>query len=363
MLPRDVISTGSLILRPPVDGDAEAIAKSCDDPVTAHFFPLFPSPYEVKDARDHLARVAATWEAGGADYAITENGQYAGSVAIRPPDPWGTAAIGYVVAPWARGRNVATTAARALTDWAFDHGVRRVELEAALENVASLRVAYKAGFLEEGRRRDAKRLRDGRYTDMVTFARLAGDAVPPAEPYLPFFEGGQLSDGVVRLTPLEVADAADYHRMMIDPTVAAYSMSPAGTLEDDERRCRHTGYWWVSGQRVELAIRDAASGAFAGHVQLTQVVPALGQAMIGYSLLPEFRKKGYMTRAVTLLVDWAFANTALHRIVAGTETGNAASHAVLERTGFSREGVHRELFAKPDGRRVDDVAWSRLRPS
>ncbi|WP_188194034.1 GNAT family N-acetyltransferase [Nonomuraea sp. SYSU D8015] len=361
MLPRDVISTGSLILRPPADGDAEAIVRTCNDPVTAWFLAALPSPYRMADARAFLAKAEDKWEAGGAEFVITENGQYVGSIGLRQPDRWGAAEIGYMVAPWARGKNVAATAARAVADWAFDHGLRRIELQAAVDNVASLRVAGKAGFREEGRRRDAKRLRDGRPVDMVLFGRLPGDTVTGNEPYLPFFEAGHLSDGVVRLTPLAVGDAPDYHRMMADPIVAAYSVSPPGTLEDDERRCRYTGYWWVSGQRIELAVRDAASGAFAGHLQLTQVVPALGQAMVGYSLVREFRGRGFMTRAVNLLVDWAFANTALHRIVAGTEAGNAASQRVLERAGFTREGVHRQLFPKADGEWVDDVAWARLR--
>ncbi|MBF8192395.1 GNAT family N-acetyltransferase [Nonomuraea sp. K274] len=363
MLPRDVISTGHLILRPPVAGDAEAIVRICGDPVTTRFMPLLPAPYALEDAHRQLRDAAARWEEGGAAFAITENGQYIGSVGVRPPDHWGVTEIGYLVAPWARGKNVATTVARAVTDWAFDQGVRRVELQAEVENLASLRVAYKAGFLEEGRRRGAKRLRDGRFADFVMFGRLSGDPVVVAETYLPFFEGGELSDGVVRLTPLTVEDAGDYHRMLADPSVAAYSVTPPGPLEDDERRCRNTGYWWLSGQRIELAVRDAASGAFAGHLQLTQVVQALGQAMVGYSLLPEFRGRGFMTRAVGLLVDWAFANTALHRIVAGTDAGNAASQAVLERTGFRREGVHRELFMKEDGRWADDVEWARIRPS
>ncbi|MGV9379776.1 GNAT family N-acetyltransferase [Nonomuraea sp. NPDC003707] len=362
MLPRDVISTGPLILRPPAEEDVEAIVKVCNDPVTARFLPALPSPYRLQDAHGFLETAAAKWADGGAEFVITQDGGYVGAIGIVRPDQWGVASIGYVVAPWARGRNVAATAARAVTDWLFDHGVRRVELQAAVENVASLRVAVKAGFLEEGRRRDAKRLRDGRYVDMVTFARLAEDAVT-AEPYLPFFADGELCDSVVRLVPLAVEDAGDFHRMLADPTVAAYHFGPMGTLEEHERRCRYTGYWWVSGQRIELAVRDAASGAFAGHIQLAHVVPSLGQAMVGYSLVPGFRGKGFMTRAVRLLVDWAFANTALHRIVAGTDPGNAASHAVLERAGFSREGVHRGLFVKADGTRADDLAWSVLRPT
>ncbi|WP_327580981.1 GNAT family N-acetyltransferase [Nonomuraea sp. NBC_00507] len=363
MLPRDVISSGPLILRPPVEGDAQGIVETCDDPVTAWFLPLLPSPYRIEDTRDYFAHAAAKWEGGGAEFAIIENGRYSGSVGVRPPDPWNVAEIGYMVAPWARGKGVASRAVRAVTDWLFDHGIRRVELQAAVENVASLRVAYKCGFREEGRKREARSMRDGRYADLVAFARLRGDVVEAAEPYLPFFEDGWLSDGVVRLEPLAVEDAADFHRMVTEPSVAAYFVGPPSTMEDDERRCRYTGYWWTSGQRIEVAIRDAGSGAFAGHVQLTQVAPVLGQAMIGYSLVPEFRGKGFMTRAVDLLVEWAFANTALHRIVAGTEAGNTASHRVLERAGFRREGVHRELFPKPGGGRADDVAWARLRPS
>ncbi|MEV0999057.1 GNAT family N-acetyltransferase [Nonomuraea sp. NPDC050202] len=363
MLPRDVISSGALILRPPAEGDAEAIVKMCDDPVTARFMPSLPQPYELGDALGCVRRGAGAWEDGGAQYAITEGGRFAGLVWLAPPDRWGVSGAGFVVAPWARGRGVAATAARAVTDWALDHGVRRVELQAEVENVASLRAAYRAGFREEGLRREARRLRDGRFADYVVFARLQGEAAPAVEPYLPFLEGGALDDGVVRLAPMAPGDAAEYHRMMAEPSVAAYSVTPPASMADIDRRCRYTGYWWLSGQRAEMAIRDARSGAFAGHIQLMQVVPVLGQAMIGYSLLPGFRGRGFMTRAVGLVVDWAFAHTALHRIVAGTDADNTASHAVLERSGFRREGVHRELLPRPDGTRADDVQWARLRPA
>ncbi|MFD1543018.1 GNAT family N-acetyltransferase [Nonomuraea guangzhouensis] len=350
------------MLRRPADSDAEAIVRACDDPVTARFLYVLPSPYTLQDARDYLRAAEAKWAEGGAEFTITENGHYVGAIGVRPPDAWGVAEIGYLAAPWARGKGVVTTATRAVTDWLFDHGVERVELSAAVENIASLRVAFKAGFQEEGRRRDAKVMRDGRRTDIITLARIRRDPGVAAEPYLPFFDGGELSDGVVRLAPMEVADAPDFHRMMLEPSVAAYAFGPPTTLPDSERRCRYTGYWWVSGQRIELSIKDAVSGEFAGHVQLAQVQPMIGQGMIGYSLMPEFRGRGFMTRAVRLLVDWAFANTPLHRIVAGTDLGNQPSQQVLERAGFVRELTHRELFPKEDGTRSDELEWLRLRP-
>jgi RimJ/RimL family protein N-acetyltransferase len=363
MFPREVISTGSLVLRPPSGSDAEAIVRACDDPVTARFLYALPSPYTLQDASAYLRAAEAKWADGGAEFTITENGHYVGAIGVQPPDPWGVATIGYLAAPWARGKGVVSRATRAVTEWLFDHGVERVELHAAVENIASLRVAFKAGFQEEGRRRDAKVARDGRRTDIITLARIRRDSGVAAEPYLPFFDGGELSDGVVRLTPMEVADAPTFHQMMQEPSVAAYGFGPRTTLEDNERRFRNTGYWWVSGQRIELAIRDAVSGEFAGHLQLVQVLPMIGQGMIGYSLRSEFRGRGLMTRAVRLLVDWAFTHTPLHRIVAGTDVGNTASHRVLERSGFVRESVHRELFPREDGSRADEVEWLRLRPS
>ncbi len=57
------------------------------------------------------------------------------------------------MAPSARGRGVATAAVRALCQWAFaqpDLGLDLIEWRCEVGNVASSRVAEKAGFLMEG---------------------------------------------------------------------------------------------------------------------------------------------------------------------------------------------------------------------
>ncbi|GAA2372166.1 GNAT family N-acetyltransferase [Nonomuraea africana] len=364
MLPREVISAGSLILRPPSRDDLGAIVRASSDAETARFLYLLPVPYTREDAESYLEMAERRWAEGGAEFSVTDaaTGRYLGAAGLRAPGPGDTLEIGYRVAEWARGKGVATAAARAVSEWAFDKGARRIELRAEVENLASLRVAYAAGYLQEGVERERRHTRDGRPADFVAFARLASDPGEAAPQYLPFLEGGELSDGVVRLAPMAPADAPDFHGLMREPSVTRWMMAPAGTIESSERRCRYTGYWWLSGQRVELSVRDAATDAFAGHIQLTQVAPLIGQAMLGYSLMPAFRGRGLISRAVRLLTDWAFTKTALHRIVAGTDVTNEVSQGVLERAGFSREGVHRELFPRPDGTRGDDVEWLLLRP-
>ena len=79
----------------------------------------------------------------------------------------------------ARGRGVATVAVDAACRWAFGTlGVDRIELCHAVENVASGRVAEKAGYLFEGRLRRSYRYGDGVKHDELLWARLSDDPTP-----------------------------------------------------------------------------------------------------------------------------------------------------------------------------------------
>jgi RimJ/RimL family protein N-acetyltransferase len=352
-------------LRELLKSDADAIARGCADPDIVRYIPTVPVPYTVDDAITYITDLApADWNHGGATFAIADavSGEWLGNIGMKALDVRGVGEIGYLVAPWARGRGVASAAARALTEWAFAQGVHRVELVANVENIASQRVAMAAGFRREGVQRGADPLRDGGHGDVVGFARLAVDPGDPQRSFLPDLPGGSLSDGVVRLTPLTPADLDDYQAMMSEPEVMRYGVPPEfPDREDSLRRCRYTGTLWLAGDRTELAVRDAATGEFAGHLQLMNILPMLGQAMIGYSLVRRFRGRGFATRSVNLLVEWAFENVALHRIVAGTALENTSSQRVLERAGFTREAVIKSLLPGLDGTRHDDVQWVRLR--
>ncbi|HSO93368.1 MAG TPA: GNAT family protein [Candidatus Dormibacteraeota bacterium] len=60
--------------------------------------------------------------------------------------------------------------------------------------------------------------------------------------------------------------------------------------------------------------------------------------------------KGYGTEAVRLLTGWLFEKAGAGRVQAGTAIANAGMRAVLERLGFSFEGVMRGFMAGPLGR-------------
>lgn len=59
-----------------------------------------------------------------------------------------------------------------------------------------------------------------------------------------------------------------------------------------------------------------------------------GEVEIGYSLGKSFKHKGYMTRAVQALCDWAKNKENVRRIVAETAVDNLLSQRLLKRCGF-----------------------------
>jgi RimJ/RimL family protein N-acetyltransferase len=86
-----------------------------------------------------------------------------------------TVELGYVVAPAARGRGVATEALRLLTDWAFaELAALRIELWIDVENPASTRVAERCGYVREGVLRSVY-FKQGRRRDFEIWSRLPTD--------------------------------------------------------------------------------------------------------------------------------------------------------------------------------------------
>lgn len=63
---------------------------------------------------------------------------------------------------------------------------------------------------------------------------------------------------------------------------------------------------------------------------------------IGYDLNRGYWGKGIMTEALSLIIDYAFEKSEVNRIEAFVEPPNTASGALLEKLGFSMEGILRE---------------------
>ena len=109
------------------------------------------------------------------------DGEFCGSIGLR----WqpGTAAlppyclghIGYAVVPWKQGLGYAKSALRLILPEARAVGLPYVEITTDPDNIASQRVAEKAGFTREGVLRSILVNRDGSRRDGVMFSLLPGE--------------------------------------------------------------------------------------------------------------------------------------------------------------------------------------------
>jgi len=171
-----VIAAGPLVLRAPSAEDAADVLALLHDPEVLRWNAV-PDVVDVPTAAEWCAR-SADWSAGDhATFAVLESGRLVGTVSVHQIDHvQGTAEIGYRVAPWARGRGVATLALGAAASWALgEEGLVRVQLYHAAGNPASCRVAEKCGFRYEGTLRSSFVYGDGRRHDEHLHARLATD--------------------------------------------------------------------------------------------------------------------------------------------------------------------------------------------
>jgi [ribosomal protein S5]-alanine N-acetyltransferase len=84
-----------------------------------------------------------------------------------------------------------------------------------------------------------------------------------------------------------------------------------------------------------------------------------GRVSIWYWLAPSARGRGLAERAVRLLASWALTELRTARLEALIEPGNASSRRLVEKLGFTEEGLLRSFAALP-GRRADVVMYSLL---
>ena len=361
----DLVTGDRVVLRRFRPDDADELVAACNDPMVQRFLSHLPQPYTYDDALSWINQGSGqAFASGGAAYAIADRATDAllGGAGMGY-NRSGVGELGYWVAPAARGRGVATAAAKLLAAHAFAQGFRRLTLRTAPENTNSQRVALGAGFTRESVQRGGHRTPQGEPADMIVWARLAEDQDEPTPrrlPDLPGYDGaragGKLTDGVVTLRPLIAADAEDTFLLRQLDDVVRTSVPPhRPDFDEILALCERAESLWLAGQRADFTIRDSASGGFAGEVMLLYNEPQLQQAVIGYSIAPAWRRHGYATRAVRLVSEWTFANTDVVRLFAGTAPDNVGSQRVLRAAGFAQEGLARKRVPGADGTRIDDV--------
>jgi RimJ/RimL family protein N-acetyltransferase len=167
-----------------------------------------------------------------------------------------------------------------------------------------------------------------------------------------------ITDGAVVLRTPVADDVDPLVSAFADPVLREAGNLPAFGRAEMLASLGHLPAMAASGRLMPMIADDASTGTVVGGGTLHHLDADRAIVEIGYWILPDARRMGFATRIARLLAEHAFA-LGVERVAAYVNVGNVASERVLERAGYTREGVVRSLPV-PSGRRRDKTLFSLL---
>ena len=163
------------------------------------------------------------------------------------------------------------------------------------------------------------------------------------------------------LRRLTDTDVRGLFKMRSDERVMQYiGREPAQTLDEIEKLIQ------VLNENIDkneailwgIALKEDPQ-LVIGTICFWNMQPHNYRSEIGYMLRPDHWGQGIMKEAIRVCIEYGFTKLGLHSIEARTDANNKASSALLENTGFVKEGyLKEEAFFK--GKFTDTIIYSRL---
>lgn len=170
MVPDERLADECVRLREWRAADAEWYAVESRDEEIQRFTTEPPTLSEDDVARA-IARLAELPDSVGFVVTDARTGRRQGNIALYLKD--GVGHVSYWIAAEARGQGAATRAVRILSRWAFAvFAIVELCLETRVDNLASRRVAEKAGFVRDERRDRVREVKGERW-QMVAYSLTA----------------------------------------------------------------------------------------------------------------------------------------------------------------------------------------------
>jgi RimJ/RimL family protein N-acetyltransferase len=168
----------------------------------------------------------------------------------------------------------------------------------------------------------------------------------------------ELTDSVVVLNAFTPGDVSAHLAGEDEEHARRFGWWPQRSTDESVRNAieRWERDWAMSGRTRAFAIR--VDGVLVGGCELRLRDDNIVET--SYWVHPEFRGRGFATRALRLATDFAFRQLQVERAEVYVEADNEASRAVAANAGYREEGVlrARQTIA---GRRRDMVLYALLR--
>jgi RimJ/RimL family protein N-acetyltransferase/ADP-ribose pyrophosphatase YjhB (NUDIX family) len=149
----------------------------------------------------------------------------------------------------------------------------------------------------------------------------------------------ELTDGVVVLRPWREEDIEEALAGHDELIAHWFGLPETGPSAEQHRAAIERWQEGYADQRRHVGFVVEHEGTIVGAVDVRKVAEGTGE--LSWTLYAGQRGKGYATRAVRLLSDYAIDVLGLGRVEAKIEPGNEKSIRVATRAGLRREGVRR----------------------
>ena len=175
---------------------------------------------------------------------------------------------------------------------------------------------------------------------MTDAARIDIAATLDALPAFPRLRGQRLC-----LRGPRADDADAVFALFSDPAVMRYwSRRPMAARVEAEDKIVEITEDFAARKALQWVVAARADDAVIGTCSLFRFEPRHRRAEVGYALRSGQWGRGLAAEAVALALQWGFRSLGLHRIEADIDPRNANSRRLLERLGFSSEGILRERY-------------------
>jgi len=125
------------------------------------------------------------------------------------------------------------------------------------------------------------------------------------------------------------------------------------TIEEAKKFAEDYAGFTSGNGRIMFTIENR-DGENVGGINLNSIDERNGTFSIGIQIDQDFRGKGYGTRAMRILLNYAFLERRLHKFNNSVLEGNVASATMMEKLGCKQEGIRREVVYT-DGRYHDMI--------
>ncbi len=166
----------------------------------------------------------------------------------------------------------------------------------------------------------------------------------------------------VFLRAVELSDVDVLFQLENDPSIWSLSetIMPFSRFAIEQYVMNSSTQDVFTAKQLRLIVCENTGKNIVGTVDIYDFNPMHQRAGVGILILEPYRRKGYASEALQLLMHYAFSVLQLHQLYANISADNTASIALFRQIGFEQTG-RRKAWHKKNKNRIDELFFQYIR--